>query len=219
MIASALMTAPARAFHAVLKRWGASATKQKIWNSEYEAGKWHAIDPQEAEGIPRDLVYAVLERWGHGGDLLDLGCGTGSTAVQIADVYHSYLGIDISPVAIEWARKNIEQVPSKVLKTEFSVAPIENFATRRTFDVVLYRECLYYFALGQIKTILSRHTELLRPQGVFVVRLHDRDRYEKIVAHIVEAYDVVEKVAPAGDPTIVLVFRPWRPLMDGKASL
>jgi 2-polyprenyl-3-methyl-5-hydroxy-6-metoxy-1,4-benzoquinol methylase len=210
MTASTLISTPVRAFHAVLKRWGASQIKQKIWNAEYESGKWKAIDPQDAEYIQRDLVYGVLEKWGNASDILDLGCGTGSTAVQIADVYRSYLGADISPVAIEWARKNIAQVPEKLLKTEFAVAPIEAFTSQRQFDVVLYRECLYYFALAQIKSILKQHSLFLRPGGVFVVRLHDRNRYEKIVSHIMNAYEVVEKVAPEGDPTIVLVFRPRR---------
>jgi SAM-dependent methyltransferase len=193
MIAHTLMTVPARAFHAVLKRWGASATKQKIWNAEYQSGKWTAIDPQETEAVPRDLIYPVLEKWGAKGDILDLGCGTGSTAVQIADVYRSYLGIDISPVAIE---------------REFAVAPIESFTTQRRFHIVLYRECLYYFSLGQIKTILNRHALFLRPDGVFVVRLYDRNRYEKIVDHIFETYEVKETVAPADNPTIILIFKP-----------
>ncbi len=220
MNTSALITVPARAFHAVLKRWGASATKQKIWNAEYESGKWRDIDPQDSATIQRDLVYAVLEKWADRGDMLDLGCGTGSTAVQIDDVYRSYLGIDISPVAIEWARKHIAQNPAKALKTSFAVAPIEAFSTQRTFDVVLYRECLYYFALGQIKSILSGHSRFLSDRGVFVVRLHDRNRYEKIVSHITQTYDVLEKVAPVGDPTIVLVFRPCPSrLVSGKATL
>ncbi|MDI3253475.1 MAG: class I SAM-dependent methyltransferase [Bacillota bacterium] len=208
MIAHTLMTVPARAFHAVLKRWGASATKQKIWNAEYQSGKWTAIDPQETEAVPRDLIYPVLEKWGAKGDILDLGCGTGSTAVQIADVYRSYLGIDISPVAIERAEKNLDPIVAKRDKTEFAVAPIESFTTQRRFHIVLYRECLYYFSLGQIKTILNRHALFLRPDGVFVVRLYDRNRYEKIVDHIFETYEVKETVAPADNPTIILIFKP-----------
>lgn len=199
---------PVRFLRAALKRWGASATKRKIWDREYAAGKWRAIDPRECDDRQRDMVYGLLEFYARAGDLLDLGCGTGSTAKEMENVYHSYLGVDISPIAIRRAEENIRQDDAKASKTVFTAADIATFSTDRRFDVILYRECLYYFPLAQIKLLLAGHGRFLRPNGVFILRLHDRRRFHKIVSYVCEAYSVVERLAPSSDGAIVLVFRP-----------
>lgn len=198
---------PLTILRAVLKRWGASAVKRKIWDDEYAAGKWKAIDPQDRRER-RDIVYGPVEFHARGGDVLDLGCGTGSTAVEMEDVYHSYLGVDISPVAIHRAEQLIRQDHEKAASTAFVAADIASFLTDRRFDVILYRECLYYFSLAQIKLILARHARYLRPGGVFIVRLHDRQHFQKIVSYISRTYPVIEQLVPSSESTIVLVFRP-----------
>jgi hypothetical protein len=47
--------------NAVLKRWGAAATKQRIWDDEYRSGKWQHLDPQDRSDVQRDLIYLALE--------------------------------------------------------------------------------------------------------------------------------------------------------------
>ncbi len=53
-----------------------------------------------------DCVYPHLERHTANGSILDIGCGSGNTATEMArDSYRSYLGVDISEAALAKAQQ------------------------------------------------------------------------------------------------------------------
>ena len=194
--------------NAVLKRWGAASTKRRIWDAEYKSGKWHHLDPNDRAEAQRDLIYKALERYSEAASILDLGCGTASTAVELRAEYASYLGVDISEIAIEQATKVIKQDLQRSLKARFEVSDILRFGPEGTFNVILFRECLYYFPRYEVKTMLEHYSRFLAPGGVFIVRFHDRRKYESLVSLIEREYEVAERLAPASATEVVLVFRP-----------
>ena len=198
----------ARILNAVLKRWGPVSAKQRIWDHEYQSGQWAHLDFQARNDVRRDLIYLALEPYSAGATILDLGCGTASTAMELPNTYDSYLGVDVSEIAIRKATDAIGLDPSRVLKCHFIVGDIATFIPAKQFDIIVCRECLYYFSRHEARTILRRHSAFLQGKGVFVVRLHDRDKYRSITEMIKREYRIIQWFAPEGATEVVLVFRP-----------
>ncbi len=65
--------------------------------------------------------------------VLDLGCGYGRIASSYMDEGYTYTGVDISPEAVETARKTYPG-------TEFIQADLAEYTTRKKYDVV----CVLY---------------------------------------------------------------------------
>lgn len=95
----------------------------------------------------------------------DLGCGTGSLSVLLAQAGHEIKGIDLSPAMIKIARKKATK--SRV-SIEFEVGdaagpdlPVDSF------DVILGRHVLW--ALPDPEKALANWAGLLRPNGRLVL--------------------------------------------------
>jgi SAM-dependent methyltransferase len=194
--------------NAVLKRWGGTSTKQRIWDDEYRSGKWNHLDPSARVEVQRDLIYEALDRYSQGASILDLGCGTASTAIELKSDYASYLGVDISEIAIAQARQAVDRHSRLRHKARFAVSDILRFLPEGEFGVILFRECLYYFPRFEVKAVLEHYAGFLGTSGVFVARFHDRIKYEPLVSMIARDYEVVERLAPEFATEIVLVFQP-----------
>ena len=62
--------------------------------------------------------------------------------------------------------------------------------------------------------MLDHYASFLAPSGVFVVRFHDRSKYEPLVSMIARDYEILEYLAPESATEIVLVFRPQKQLLS-----
>ena len=195
---------------AFLKRWGSRFSKEKVWDREYSSGKWSELDPQIRNGVDRDLVYTVLDRYCKYASILDLGCGSGATAFELGDIYSSYLGVDISGVAISKANGALSESRAGCNHISFAVADICDFEPPQRFTIVLFRESLYYFSTSRAESLLHRYSAYLEPEGIFVVRLHDRDKFRSISTMIEKNFIVIERASPRTATEVVLVFRPSR---------
>lgn len=89
----------------LLQAYGPRKIKRYLWNIEFSRGRWDCLDQ-----TPGDCLYPYIEKYANHGSILDLGCGSGSTASDLAtDTYRDYTGIDISDVALDKARKSAEK--------------------------------------------------------------------------------------------------------------
>jgi SAM-dependent methyltransferase len=195
-----------------LLSYGPMKVKKAFWNKEFAGGKWDFIDETS-----NDCVYAHLEKHAHGGDILDLGCGPGNTANELArDAYSSYIGVDISESALaKGMKRTVEGGRSN--QNSFVCSDFLGYRPSKDFDVILFRESLYHVPHGRVLEILERYSKHLKPNGVFIVRLYLGDfrtgrikyRVKKKLDLIRHKYDVVESsdYDKPGLPT-VLVFRP-----------
>ena len=57
--------------------------------------------------------------------MLDVGCGEGAISLTLAELGHTCVGLDLSPTAIELARREAEKWG--LTKATFEVADISNF--------------------------------------------------------------------------------------------
>jgi SAM-dependent methyltransferase len=203
-----------------IKAYGPSGLKRILWDKEYSGHKWDFADHTE-----NDCVYSHLEKHAANGSILDLGCGTGNTANELAiSAYQRYLGIDISEVCLDKARRR-SQANGRAAKNEFVSGDILLFSTPEKFDIILLRESLYHVPITKIESTLNRYGKNLKENGVFVVRLYTSEngkpkpRPTTMIGVIEKEFDIIEncyygepgvKVEVGRPGATVIVFRPKR---------
>lgn len=97
--------------------------------------------------------------------VLELGCGTGSSALLLANHVKSYLATDISPGMIKIAREKLATSPAGSLR--FCVSSAEDVSCDSgRFDAVLGFN--YLHLVRDLPGTLSRIHGLLEPGGLFV---------------------------------------------------
>lgn len=94
---------------------------------------------------------------------LEIGCGTGSTALLLADRVKSYMGTDVSPGMIEIAEEKRKTSPVDGL--EFSVSSADNIPTGQ-FDIVLGFNILHL--VPNPETTIAKIHEALPDGGMFI---------------------------------------------------
>ena len=187
-------------YYASMKRLGSNSLKKKIWDKEFDSGKWDYL-----ENTNNDIIYYYLEKYANNGHILDLGCGLGNTGNEI-DIYKykHYTGIDISESAIHKSRLKLSK--ERTGKNEYFASDILKYVPDRKYDIILFRESIYYFLPTAVLGILERYKKYLRNNGVFIVRIHDRIKHSKIVRIIENNHNLIEKNSLAGSETVVIVF-------------
>lgn len=198
-----------------LLSYGPSRIKKLFWDREFSSGKWNFID-----NTAGDCVYSYLEKYTQNGSILDLGCGPGNTANELAETaYRAYIGVDISEEALAKARRRSE-TSGRADKNLFERGDFLSYMPPQQFDVILFRESLYHVPLGKVKPILDRFSKYLKSNGVFIVRmfLSDDDGKSKhrpnAMVNVIESeFDVLERGQYGESAATVLVFRPRHPRM------
>lgn len=192
--------------------YGPSNIKKLFWDKEFSGGKWNFID-----NTVGDCVYSHLERYAQNGSILDLGCGPGNTANELAaTAYRTYVGVDISESALGKARRRTEESGRKD-KNSFARGDFLGYVPTQLFDLILFRESLYHVPLGKVKLILDRYSKYLRDGGVFIVRMftsqNGKNKYRpKAMMGVIETeFDVVEERHYGETGATVIVFRPRCP--------
>lgn len=97
------------------------------------------------------------------GDVLDLGCGTGSLSLLVAEQGHAVTGVDLSPAMLERARAKLAGHDAVFLTGDAALPPVGE----RCFDAVLVRHVLW--TLPEPARVLRHWRSLLRPGGRLVL--------------------------------------------------
>jgi 2-polyprenyl-3-methyl-5-hydroxy-6-metoxy-1,4-benzoquinol methylase len=193
-----------KAIQAILKRWGSSSAKRRVWDSEYRTGKW-SYARRGLNNEDREPIYGFLERYVADGSILDLGCGSGMTALEMKNNFAEYLGVDVSEVAIEKARAALAAETDRAGKASFAVSDIAEFEPPGSYSVILFRESIYYVPLGRIEAMLKRYAARLLPGGVILVRVCDRQKYKGIVKLLQQSFLCKEAFAASDSRMSIFV--------------
>jgi 2-polyprenyl-6-hydroxyphenyl methylase/3-demethylubiquinone-9 3-methyltransferase len=188
--------------------------KQSLWDKEFAEGRWKYI-----EHTRDDCVYGFIEKWCNGGTILDLGCGAGNTGAELdSSKYSQYVGVDVSDVALQKARQRIA-ADNRSDKNSYTLGAIETYIPGKKYDVILFRESLFYIARWRLKPILDWYAEWLTPNGVIIVRLWSSDTHADMIYLIESGFEVLEKHLEPNN-SIVITFRKRRtlPAVVGYAS-
>jgi ubiquinone/menaquinone biosynthesis C-methylase UbiE len=152
----------------------------------------HGLRDPDVRQAWRDLLNAHLPA--APSHIADLGCGTGSLAVVLADGGHAVTGVDFSAPMLAEAR-------AKSVRGDGAVALVLGDAASpplrpRAFDAVVCRHVLW--ALTDIDAALGRWTGLLRPGGSLVLI---EGRWS--TGGGLEAHEVTDALAHLGRPATV----------------
>jgi SAM-dependent methyltransferase len=196
--------------NALFKSYGPSKIKKLLWDKEYSGDKWNFAD-----NTVGDCVYPYLQRYIANGSVLDLGCGSGNTATELAaTAYRVYVGVDISEGALAKARRRTEAC-GRADKNRFVCSDFLGYVPAEQFNVILFRESMYHVPLGKVRAILDYYSKYLTAGGVFIVRLKTSDgkngnrksRPTAMLEVIQREFDVVENCQCDESGATVIVFR------------
>ncbi len=151
-----------------------------MWRTDYLGIHDKQYQKLRAEGKPgftseqdvRDMfafVEAVLQKEGQcpAGRLLELGCGDGCLTLPLARKGFETYGIDISPVAIAWAK---EKAQAQGLSIDFRIGNVLDLPYPDDFfDLVVDGHCFHCIIGEDRKVFLSQALRVTRPGGLFLV--------------------------------------------------
>ena len=84
------------------------------------------VRPPWSIGAPQPELAALIEQGKFHGDVLDVGCGEGAISLALAQRGHTTVGLDLSPTAVDLARREVEK--RGLANATFEVADITDFA-------------------------------------------------------------------------------------------
>ena len=125
------------------------------------------------------LIGQLLNRRGIAvASILDLACGTGTLALELARQGHSVVGIDSSPEMIEKAKSKLRRKHDAL----FDVQEMSRFSVDGTFDLVTctFDSINYLLAPGELKGTIGRISGAMKEAGLFVF---DSDTHRHYVNH------------------------------------
>lgn len=124
----------------------------------------------DSGAVPPEVI--ALAESDYARTALDLGCGTGTNAIYLAQCGVNVVGVDFTPQAIETARAKARRANVSV---DFRISDVTRLdALREPFDLVLDIGCFH----GLDQTARARYAEnlarLTRPGSVFLLWGFDR---------------------------------------------
>jgi 2-heptyl-1-hydroxyquinolin-4(1H)-one methyltransferase len=81
--------------------------------------------PPWSIGNPQPELAALIDQGKFHGDVLDVGCGEAAISLTLAELGHTTVGLDLSPTAIDLARREAEE--RGLTNVTFEVADISSF--------------------------------------------------------------------------------------------
>jgi SAM-dependent methyltransferase len=116
-------------------------------------------------------VLRVLETLGGDETILDLGCGNGELARELArrGARGAYIGLDFSPALLEAAAPQPEGFPATFLRADLSVPDWAVSFAPEFFDLVFAFAVLHHIPGAELRLEILRQVHgLLRPGGRFI---------------------------------------------------
>ncbi len=136
--------------------------RQLFFDLQYRFSK-----PRWDSGVTPPEVVALIEGGSIHGRALDLGCGTGTNAIYLAQHGLSVVGIDFSPKAIATARDKAQRAGVTV---DLHVADVTRLDfLREPFDFVLDLGCFHAIDPAERGRYAENLARLTRPGSVFML--------------------------------------------------
>jgi SAM-dependent methyltransferase len=146
--------------------------KCQAHDSDHRLEKWSFLDGI-SEFAHHSIIAGYYARLRQHGSVLDLGCAAGLLQRTLAPYnYSRYVGIDISPAAIDralLALQSCRPCPETVFQVGDMEAPIT--WNDSPFDVIILNESLYY-AEKPVEVLSRLREEALAPSGIFIISMY-----------------------------------------------
>jgi len=153
----------------------------RFWNM---LAKRYSKQPIADEAAYQKKLQVSREYFQPDMDVLEFGCGTGSTALLHAPYVKHIQAIDVSSKMIEIAQGKADA--ENIKNVEFECSAIDDFsASGQSFDAILGLNILHLLASKE--EIIAKVYKMLKPGGVFITStacIADMKRLFRIVAPV-----------------------------------
>ena len=143
----------------------------KILNLNYQFYQSFADDFSETRQRLQPGVIELLERFRPGSNILDLGCGNGEVAKELAQnkFSGSYLGTDFSSNLLQWTSKSISgRFSAKFIEHDLSQPSWKKTLPENHYDIILCFAALHHIP-GYYKRLMvcKNIRQFISDQGQF----------------------------------------------------
>jgi len=155
---------------------------EKFWDKT--AKKYSKSDVKDKEGYNKTLddTRKFLQKQAA---VLEIGCGTGTTALHLAGCVNAMTATDISSNMIVIAKEKAND--QKIQNVNFVQSTIfDEKLKRESYDVILAFNLVHL--LEDTECVMKRISELLRPGGLFISKtscLSEKSRLWPILASVI----------------------------------
>ncbi len=164
-------------------RLGATRRYYDAFAARYEARRGGNV-PGGYHDMLDDLEIDFLRPFGRGGEVLEVGCGTGLLLERIAGFASRAVGIDLSPGMLEHARaRGLDVAEGSATDLPFDA---ESFDVACSFKVLAHVE--------DLDRALSEMLRVVRPGGVVVAELYNRRSLRALVKRFGPAGAVADRL-------------------------
>ncbi len=186
--------------------------------ADWEPELYHRFRQYRAE--PVELIFARL-RFAHGAGerIIDLGCGTGEHAIELARRSDGHArGVDSSPAMIEKADElRARLVPELRARVAFAREDIRNFSASGEYTTIFSNAALQW--IGDHRAILKACFEALAPGGEIAIQMpaNERETAQATIAAMAAAAPWRDRLGGAATPSRENVAPPetYREILTG----
>jgi cyclopropane fatty-acyl-phospholipid synthase-like methyltransferase len=141
--------------------------KPIIWNLIY----WLGRTPWDTGVTPPELRAVVETGRVQPGRALDLGCGTGTNVIYLAEHGFEVFGVDISSRAIARARRKIGQAGHAQRAHVYAgdVTRLDQLPINGPFDLALDLGCLHSLDLPRRERYVAGLASLMKPGSLYLL--------------------------------------------------
>ena len=119
-----------------------------------------------------DYIISLINKYSADSKyILELGCGTGSHAIHIADKGFQITGIDQSRDMVSLARERLNTLSHSISKLiNFNIGDIRTYSINKTFDVAisLFHVISYQITNSDINQSFNTVSKHLKKGGIFI---------------------------------------------------
>lgn len=127
------------------------------------------------------LVAALLKHHApRATSLLDIGCAGGTLAEVLPATFTTYIGVDISEVAVHAAAGRIKRDGCRFVASDMTTYQLDQPAV----DAIVFNEVIYYLAFDRIQAELDRYLPFLAPDGVICISMKQTPQCEAICSQL-----------------------------------
>lgn len=135
---------------------------KETWNKIYQDKK----TPWDVDQAESNLVELVKNQTIRPGLALDLGCGTGNEAIFLAKNDFKVIGVDISDLAIETAKKKAKTAG---VSCELIVSDILDLTVKGKYDFVFDRGCFHFLDQTEREKYIQNLNKWMKPGSLFLL--------------------------------------------------